>query len=655
MVSLLRVASFTGLLIAAMTLYGCGGSGSSPSSSGGDMGTGDGAMTGDPGTSDGDMDPGGGDMPAPDQLSNLTAPYDVTPEGVDEMLPPGSTHLIEDIAAAQMRAGGTPLEHPRARYTHGGNRIVSSGNTLIVGPRVGNWDRRLPEFTCTGDVCTSNPPETPFQSYLSDLTAEPKVFSKVMAKNGISLLQLSLREDWDIEEYYGHEVLDGLTLMSDVAVGETFYSTGESTEKATGNSGQFAIYSHHAGGFGAGTNPVGNAIYRGIMAGSVVEKDDTVDLNVPEWVIGDAELSFDLATLELDATFSNIVALENSQTFADLEWTGISVNNGAFKQVVVESENYIEGAFFGSNHEGAAGVFEQASIHGSFSAMDTTADAEPGLTDVDIYTVQNLSQARTAAGGTAPDFTVEEYATAASTIFEEASTFLASHRLASWTRDLPYYDCEGRVCNYDDGEEVFEDRLDDYVVDAGGHEALMNKNDIDVVQFAVAYEYGEGVNSGSNVRYGLGLWGQENIAWTFFDHGYGYYGRYEYYESRIAGDSPGSNPSGDATYTGVMAGSVVEKDSAFPLNTPDWVMGDAALTFSLADSTLGASFTNIVSLASGTAHDDLSWENVSVMDGAFDHGGTGDYLNGAFFGTGHEEVAGAFEQDSIAGVFQARQ
>ena len=212
------------------------------------------------------------------------------------------------------------------------------------------------------------------------------------------------------------------------------------------------------------------------------------------------------------------------------------------------------------------------------------------------------------------------------------------------------------MCNYDDGDEAFEERLDDFVVigEEPGHEALMSKNNVGVVQFALAYEYGEGVNSGSNVRFGLGLWGEENIAWTFFDHGYGFDGRYEYYGSRIAGESPGSNPAGDATYTGVMAGSIVEKDSAVPLNTPDWVMGDAELTFGLADNTLGASFTNIVSLASGTAHDDLDWEDVSVVDGAFDDGGTGDYLRGAFFGAGHEEIAGAFEQNSIAGVFSAQ-
>ncbi len=508
-----------------------------------------------------------------------------------------------------------------------------------------------------GAVCDSNPPETPFQFNLGGLTTEPKIFSKVLAKNGISLLQYSLRHEYDIPEVYGHGAADGLTLMSDVAVAETFYETGESFQKATDTSnGTYAVYSHTAGGFVAGTNPAGNATYRGIMVGSVVEKDDTMDLNVPNWVVGDADFSFDLTALELDATFSNIVALESGDTFADLEWTGISVNNGTFKQVVVASEDYIEGAFFGANQEGAAGVFEQASIHGSFSAMDPTAAVEQRLTDVDSYTVENLSQARTAAGGTEPDFTVEEYATAATAIFEDADTFLASNRIASWTRDLPHYTCQGRVCTYNDGEEVFEESLDVHgPVDPGGHEALMTKNEIDAVQFAIAYEYGEGVNSGSNLRYGLGLWGEENIAWTFFDHGYNAYGRYAYYESRVAGDAAVSNPSGDATYTGVMAGSVVEKDSAIPLNTPDWVMGDAELTFSLANSTLGASFTNIVSLASGTAHDDLGWENVSVVGGAFDHGGTGDYLNGAFFGAGHEEVAGAFEQNSIAGVFSARQ
>ena len=315
---LLLAVSMVGML----AVYGCGGSGSdAPPSTDGMTGT--------------------GEMPAPDELSNLSAPYDVTPEGIDEMLPEGSTHLIEDISAAQMRAGGTPLEHPRARYTHGGNRIVSSGNTLIAGPRVGSWDRRLPEFTCVGDVCDSNPPETPFPYLLGHLTTEPRVYSKVMAKNGVSLLQFSFPEEYDIEEVTGSQVVEGITMMSDVAVSETHYEAGESVHKPSGNRNEYSTYAHLAGGFVEGSNPVGSATYQGLMVGSIVEKDYTVELNVPDWVIGDAELSFDLATMELDATFSNIVDLETGDTFADLEWTGISVNNGAFKEVVVASENYI--------------------------------------------------------------------------------------------------------------------------------------------------------------------------------------------------------------------------------------------------------------------------------------------------------------------------
>ena len=175
-----------------------------------------------------------------------------------------------------------------------------------------------------------------------------------------------------------------------------------------------------------------------------------------------------------------------------------------------------------------------------------------------------------------------------------------------------------------------------------------------MVQFAVAYEYGEGLYSGHDIAYGLGLWGEDNVAWVSFGHGYNP-DRYWYYDTRVAGDWPGSNPAGDATYTGVMAGSVVEKDAAEPLNTPDWVMGDAALTFDLADVTLGATFSNIVSLASGALHDDLSWEDVAVVDGAFAHEGAGDYLEGAFFGSDHQGIAGVFEADSMTGVFTAKQ
>ena len=95
-----RMATAMGFLAAATALYGCGGSG------GGSPAAGNG------GPSNGQM-PEPEPVPQPDEMSELSETYDMTPVGVDEMLPAGSTHLIEDIAAAQTRAGGTPLAHPR--------------------------------------------------------------------------------------------------------------------------------------------------------------------------------------------------------------------------------------------------------------------------------------------------------------------------------------------------------------------------------------------------------------------------------------------------------------------------------------------------------------------------------------------------------------
>ena len=634
------------ILALSLSLAACGGSDHGPI-------TGDDADAGTGGAGAGN---GGTDMP---DLSMLGELHTIAPADGYPTVPPDGRHSITDVAAAQTLAGGTALDLPRGRYTHGGNRIVSSGNTLIAGPRVGHWDRRLPEFTCTGRECASNPPETAFSYTLDILATFPKVVSTVMEKNGIALLQTAFSRGWETDSLSGSHQIDSLVLMSDVAVADAFYETGGSVDKATGVSqGEYALYGHNAGGFAAGTNLSGDAMYEGLMVGSVVEKDGAKDLNVPNWVVGDAALTFDLAALELDATFSNIVGLTGGQTFDDLAWTGISVNDGAFKQVVAAGENYIEGAFFGVNQEGTAGVFEQGAIHGSFAAMDPAASVDPGLTDVDRYALEDLAHARSAAGGDAPDFTAEDYATGVTELFREADVMLAGDRNVSWGPDRTRrgYECTGRVCMYDDGYETFTQDLNDFgPIPSESSEAVMRKNDIKVVQFANAVEFGEGLNSGYNVQYGLALWGEENVAWTDFNYGYLGGGNYQVYESRVAGEASGSNPSGSATYTGVMAGSVVEKDMAVPLNTPEWVMGDAELMFDIADVTLGATFTNIASLATGESHADLSWSGVPVTDGGFDDGPEGDYLRGAFFGAGHEEVAGTFEQNSISGVFSAAQ
>ena len=591
--------------------------------------------------------------------SMLTDAYDIVPDSGYEVLPPNAGHLISDIAAAQTYAGGTELVHSRGRYTYGANRILTEANTLIAGPRVGHWDRRLPEFSCMGRVCASNPPDGYFELYVDNYGLIPNRHSNVLQKNGIGLLQWTWDSDWEIPDRYGYSHQEGFVLLSDVAVGNTYWENGGSFSKADDSGGDYFLYSHEVFGFAGGMNPAGDATYRGLMLGSVVEKDDTKDLNEPNWVIGDAVFQFDLAASELDATFSNVVGLVSGQTYGNLAWAGISVSDGAFKQVVVAGENYIDGALFGANQEGTAGVFEQNSIFGMFSAVDPQADVETGLTEVDNPALEDLAQARSAASGMAPDFTVEEYTTAAQGIFDNADEFIAGMRIVSWgdRRLHDNFNCEGRACRYDapPGGISYEVNLDDLMARPESHEAVMRKNGIAVAQFGQGSEWNAEGQNGYELRFGLGLWGEENVVWTEFGQGYspGWYGTFENW---VAGSSSGTTPTGDATYTGAMAGSVVETDPTVPPNTPDWVMGDAELTFSLADNSLDATFSNIVSLESGTSHNDLSWEDVPVVHSdRFATDEPGNYLIGEFFGASHEGVGGTFMQDSIAGVFTARQ
>ena len=69
------------------------------------------------------------------------------------------------------------------------------------------------------------------------------------------------------------------------------------------------------------------------------------------------------------------------------------------------------------------------------------------------------------------------------------------------------------------------------------------------------------------------------------------------------------------------------------------LQGDATLTYDLESRTLDAGFTGIVDLDREAAH--------TV-------GTVGNLLRGGFGGPGHEEAAGAFEQQGIVGAFCAK-
>ena len=112
------------------------------------------------------------------------------------------------------------------------------------------------------------------------------------------------------------------------------------------------------------------------------------------------------------------------------------------------------------------------------------------------------------------------------------------------------------------------------------------------------------------------------------------------------GNDSGSNPTiGVSTWNGVMVGTTT-KD----LNI---VHGDAMV--SLDHLGIDVSFTNIINTNTRMNMPDMAWMDLRNMtDGAFIAGGVdGSYINGMFYGEGHEEVGGVFERDGIVGAFGA--
>ena len=80
----------------------------------------------------------------------------------------------------------------------------------------------------------------------------------------------------------------------------------------------------------------------------------------------------------------------------------------------------------------------------------------------------------------------------------------------------------------------------------------------------------------------------------------------------------------------------------------------------LAAPDVDVSFTNIHNVIEGTRRGDMSWEDLPPKDGLFGRvsresdGERRGHMIGMFTGPGHQEVAGEFPEDGIAGAFGAK-
>ena len=124
------------------------------------------------------------------------------------------------------------------------------------------------------------------------------------------------------------------------------------------------------------------------------------------------------------------------------------------------------------------------------------------------------------------------------------------------------------------------------------------------------------------------------------------------------GELAGTAPAGSATWLGLVVGTPITGDGR-----GERLVGDAALTYDVPSGgdgsgpSLDVAFGGIKNIDQGTAHmvETVIFSNLALgPDGTFATGQSGARIQGGFFGPGHGEAAGVFEQSGIVGAFGAK-
>ena len=109
--------------------------------------------------------------------------------------------------------------------------------------------------------------------------------------------------------------------------------------------------------------------------------------------------------------------------------------------------------------------------------------------------------------------------------------------------------------------------------------------------------------------------------------------------------------TGSASWLGIMVGTPVSGD-----DRGDRLVGTAALIYDMTAGELAAGFSGIRNIDRGTAHsvEAVIFSGLAVRpDGTFSSGQSGTRIQGGFYGPGHAEAAGIFEQSDVVGAFGA--
>ncbi|MDE0714014.1 MAG: hypothetical protein OXI10_03965 [Gammaproteobacteria bacterium] len=264
--------------------------------------------------------------------------------------------------------------------------------------------------------------------------------------------------------------------------------------------------------------------------------------------------------------------------------------------------------------------------------------------------INSPTSVQSLTGASAPTETLADQTARAPSIFSRSDSFITSSLYGETSSsELPTFvissSCSGTTCRFRDRTSGFSltVNLSDLSISSSNGQTLGTKQGITVIR-------AEGRQNQIDYK-ALGAWMYHSV-FSVQEEGGDFEGvRIDAREGLAGGDLTRSRPLGNATWQGLMVGMPTTG-----ANRGDRLQGDATLTYSLNTQMLGAAFTNIQNIDRLRAHSvpSLRFTGVPVnANGEYRAGTTGNRIQGGFYGPGHSETAGIFEQFNIVGSFGA--
>ena len=128
-------------------------------------------------------------------------------------------------------------------------------------------------------------------------------------------------------------------------------------------------------GSGTGSNPLGDATWKGAMVGNLTQDSRSGADDRGHLVQGNATVTFRLADATLDVALTDIADVGSHITqhaphpherHPDMLWETLEVRDGRFMRG--SDGDSIQGQFYGPNHEEVGGIFERGPMAGAFGA-----------------------------------------------------------------------------------------------------------------------------------------------------------------------------------------------------------------------------------------------------------------------------------------------